>query len=201
MRLAGAVALESGAFGASFARGDAAIAAIMNPGPFPDRFLGSVQAPVTIIEYASPTCTHCAQFAIATFPEVKLRLIETGKVRYAIRLIPTDPTDLAVAAMMLALSSGDNYYRVIEVLLHQQRHWVTDRIQPLMSLAVAQLGFTPERFKACLGNRQLLSDIGEAQKHAEEVGVTSIPTFFVDGKKESGFLSIAEIEGLVAGPK
>jgi protein-disulfide isomerase len=201
MRFVGAVALDGGAFGASFARADATIAEIMNPGPFPDRFLGSVQAPVTIVEYASLTCTHCAQFAITTFPEVKLRLIETGKVRYAMRLIPTDPDDLAVAAMMLALTSGDNYYKVIDVLLHQQRHWVADRIQPLMSLAVAQLGFTPERLKACLSDRQLLADIGEANKRADDLGVTSIPTFFVGGKKASSFLSIAEIEGLVAGSK
>jgi protein-disulfide isomerase len=179
----------------TFARAGTPEEDIMNPGPLPDKFLGSPEAPITIIEYASMTCPHCAQFAITTFPEIKARYIETGKVRYTIRLLPFD--EFAAAATMLALSSGDRYFDVVDLLLHLQRQWTTDRIQELMSLAIKQLGFTPQSFKACLSDRQLWENIRGASKRANDLQVTHAPTFFINGKKHTGYLSIAEIEGLI----
>jgi len=170
---------------------------IMNPGPLPDKFLGSPEAPVTIIEYASMTCSHCAQFAITMFPDIKARYIETGKVRYTIREFPLD--ELAAAAAMLARSSGDNYFSVIELLLQRQSQWMaTDRIQELMSFAINQLGFTPQSFKACLSDRQLLENVKKAFDRAIALQVTSAPTFFINGQKHNNFQSTAEIDDLIA---
>jgi protein-disulfide isomerase len=172
------------------------IAELMDPGPFPDKFLGVPDAPVTIIEYASLTCTHCAMFAISTFPLVKAKLIQTGKIRYTIREFALD--EFAAAAAMLARASGDRYFEVVETLLQQQSDWISDRIQPLMSLAVSRFGFTPATFKACLADRQLLDNVYKAFKRAGTLGVSSAPSFFVNGELQSGFRTFAEVESMVA---
>src|SRR6266851_7580286 len=98
---------------------------LTDPGPLPDHVLGLPTATVTIIEYASMTCSHCAMFAIDTFPELKIEFIDTGKVRYTIREFPTPPfMALAAVASMLIRSAGDDrYYDVMERLFRQQRQW------------------------------------------------------------------------------
>jgi protein-disulfide isomerase len=171
---------------------------LMDPGPLPDRVLGSSTATVTIIEYASMTCPHCAQFSTETFPEVKTRFIGTGKVRYIFREYPLDP--LAVAASMLLRSvDEDKYYSVIDTLFRQQRQWVSDRIQPLMTVAVNQLGFTEKSFQACLADQQLRDRIYKAHDRAEKTfGVSTTPTFFINGDKHGGNLLIGQMEKLIA---
>src|SRR5262245_1529618 len=113
---------------------------LMDPGPLPDRALGSPAAAVTIIEYASMTCSHCAQFATGTFPELKTRFIDTGKVRFVFREYPLEP--LAMAASMLIRAVDENqYYRAIDILFREQLQWgASGRVQPLMTLAVKELG-------------------------------------------------------------
>ena len=119
---------------------------LKNPGPLPDMILGWSGSPVTIIEYASMTCGHCGQFAVTTFPELKVRYIDTGKVRYTFREYPLDY--LAAAASMLARSvAEDRYFDVIEALFRQQRQWVANRIEPLMTLATKELGFTEQQLQ------------------------------------------------------
>jgi protein-disulfide isomerase len=198
---AGAVALAAGT-GATIgvsrlarAADDKPLASLMDPGPFPDLFLGSAKAPLIIVEYASMTCTHCAQFAITTFPEVKSKYIESGKVRYAIRDFPLDP--LAAVGAMLARSNSENYYKVIDILLREQRQWIADRIQPLMTLAVEQLGFTPESFKAVMADAALLEKFDKTIDRAKTFGVNSVPCFFIKGRKVAGFMSMRQIEELI----
>jgi protein-disulfide isomerase len=168
-----------------------------NPGPLPDMVLGSPDAPITIIEYASLTCSHCAQFATTTFPEFKARYIDTGKVRYIFREFPLD--ELAAAASMLARSVGnDRYFFVIETLFRQQRQWVTDRIQPLMTLATKELGFTEQSFKASLANQELLDAIKAARDRASKVfEVDATPTFFINGTKVRSYQTMKQMERLI----
>ena len=90
-------------------------ALLMQPGPLGDMALGDEKAPVTIIEYASMTCPHCAAFHATTYPELKKRYIDTGKVRFIFREFPLD--QLALAAFVLARCAGpDKYFPMIETL-------------------------------------------------------------------------------------
>jgi protein-disulfide isomerase len=159
-------------------------------GPDGDVVLGSDKAPVTIIEYASMTCPHCAHFEETTLPELKKRYIDTGKVRYVMREFPLDA--LAAAGFMLARCAGkDKYEAVVETLFAKQADWVTQQpIEPLKAIA-KQFGFTEESFNTCLANQKVLDDISAVRDHAvNKLGVNSTPTFFINGKRLVGDLSI-----------
>ena len=170
---------------------------LMSPGPLPDQVLGSPDAPVTIVEYASMTCGHCATFHEKTYPELKKRYIDTGKVRFVFREFPLDP--IAAAGFMLARCAGDGkYFPMVETLFHQQREWAVQKpLPPLMAIA-KQAGFTQQSFEACLANQQLLGDIEKVRERAAaKFGVNSTPTFFINGKRQSGAVSIEELEKLI----
>ena len=164
---------------------------LAHAGPAGDIMIGSDKAPVTIIEYASMTCPHCAHFEETTLPELKKRYIDTGKVRYVMREFPLDA--LAAAGFMLARCAGpDKYETVVETLFAKQADWamVQKPIPPLMAIA-KQFGFTEESFNTCLANQQVLDDIQAVRDHAvNKLGVNSTPTFFINGKRFVGDLSI-----------
>jgi protein-disulfide isomerase len=163
-------------------------------GPLGDVVMGDANAPVTIIEYASMTCSHCANFHTTTYPEMKKKYIDTGKVKYILREFPLDP--LAAAGFMLArCSGGDKYYPIVEMLFQKQGEWVTQNpIPPLLALA-KQAGFTQESFESCLKDQKILEAIENVRTHgAEKLGVNSTPTFFINGKKINGSLTIEELD-------
>ena len=163
-------------------------------GPLGDVVVGDAKAPVTIIEYASMTCSHCAHFHNTTYPELKKKYIDTGKVRYILREFPLDP--LAAAGFMLARCGGnDKYYPIVEMLFQKQGDWVTQNpIPPLLALA-KQAGFTQETFESCLKDQKVLEAIENVRTQgAEKLGVNSTPTFFLNGKKVSGSMTIQELD-------
>jgi protein-disulfide isomerase len=163
---------------------------LAHAGPAGDVMIGSDKAPVTVIEYASMTCPHCAHFEETTLPELKKRYIDTGKVRYVMREFPLDA--LAAAGFMLARCAGpDKYETVVETLFAKQADWVTQKpIEPLKAIA-KQFGFTEESFDKCLANQKVLDDIQAVRDHAvNKLGVNSTPTFFINGKRLVGDLSI-----------
>ena len=154
---------------------------------------GAADAPVTIIEYASMTCGHCAQFHNNTYPELKKRYIDTGKVKFILREFPLDP--LAASAFMLARCAGDGkYYPVVDAFFHQQSQWAVQRpLEPMLAIA-RQAGFTKESFEACLTNQKMLDGIEWTRNRAtEKFGVNSTPTFFINGKIVRGAMSIDEL--------
>jgi protein-disulfide isomerase len=167
-------------------------------GPLGDMVLGKDDAPVTIIEYASMTCSHCATFHNTTYPALKSKYIDTGKVKYILREFPLDP--LAAGAFMLARCAGkDKYYPMVEVLFQKQKDWVVQKpIEPLMALA-KQAGFTEESFNSCLQDQKMLEGIEQVRTRAsEKLGVNSTPTFFINGKVHRGSLTIEELEKQIA---
>jgi protein-disulfide isomerase len=170
------------------------MADLMAPGPLPDQVLGAAEAPVTIVEYASMTCGHCATFHEKTYPELKKRYIDTGKVRFVFREFPLDP--LAAAGFMLARCAGDGkYFPMVETLFHQQREWAVQKPLPPLQAIAKQAGLTQQSFEQCLANQKLLEDIEKVRERAtNKFGVSSTPTFFINGKKVSGALSIEDLE-------
>jgi protein-disulfide isomerase len=173
----------------------ALLAELAKPGPAGDVVLGSDKAPVTIIEYASMTCPHCAHFSATTFPELKKRYIDTGKVRFIFREFPFDK--LAAAAFMLARCADkeggpERYMAVVETLFAKQDEWVVqdNPVVPLKNIA-KQLGFSEQSFNACLTNQQVLNAIEDVRNRAvDKLGVNSTPTFFINGKKVVGDVPI-----------
>jgi protein-disulfide isomerase len=166
------------------------LAELAKAGPDGDVALGSDKAPVTIIEYASMTCPHCAHFSTTTFPELQKRYIDTGKVRFIFREFPLDP--LAAAGFMLARCAGnDKFLPIIETLFAKQPEWMVQQpIEPLRTIA-KQFGFTEQSFDQCLANQKVLDSIQDVRdRAATKLGVNSTPTFFVNGKKLVGDQSI-----------
>jgi protein-disulfide isomerase len=162
-------------------------------GPQADIWVGSEKAPVTIIEYASMTCPHCAHFSSTTFPELQKRYIDNGKARYTLRSFPLDA--LAAAGFMIARCAGnDKYMPVVETLFAKQLDWIVkEPIVPLKGIA-KQFGITEDAFDRCLSNQKELEAIQAVRDRAvEKLGVNSTPTFFINGKKLIGDLSIDQM--------
>jgi len=166
-------------------------------GPLGDVWLGSADAKVTIVEYASMTCSHCAHFHEATWPELKKKYIDTGKVRFTLREFPLDP--LATAGFMLARCNGnDKFYPMTDLLFAQQRNWAyTDKPVDALAALVKQAGFTQESFEACLKRQDIYDAVTVVKDGGAKAGVDSTPTFFINGQKRSGALSIAEFDKIL----
>lgn len=172
---------------------------IMVPGPLGEEALGDPKAPTTVIEYASMTCTHCQRFHSEVYPAFKKKYIDTGKVYFIFREFPLDP--LAASGFMLArCAPPERYFPIIDLLFDRQRDWafVDDPAAALLNV-VKQAGFTQESFKACLTNQKILDGVNWVKdRGAEKFGVDATPTFFFNGVKKSGELSLEEIDKLVA---
>lgn len=160
------------------------LSTLLEPGPMGDKFIGKEDAPVTIIEYASMTCPHCATFHKDVLPGLKEKFIETGKARLIFREFPFDPR--AMAAFMLARCAPEGmYFPMIDVLFKQQSKWVRaqDPVPPLQNIAKLA-GFTQESFETCLKNQKVLDSVMAVQKKAaKDYGVNATPMFFINGEK------------------
>lgn len=176
---------------------------LITAGPLGDVWLGPADAKVSIIEYASLTCGHCANFHKDTWPALKAKYIDTGKARFTLREFPLDP--LATAGFMLSRCNGnDKYVAMTDMLFAQQKVWAfTDKPVDALSTMVKQAGFTQESFEACLKRQDIYDAVTQVKDRGAKAGVNSTPTFFINGQKHSGALSIAEfdkiLEPLLAG--
>ncbi len=180
------------------AAGSASIADLAVEGPLGDVVFGKADAKVTIIEYASLTCSHCAKFHVETFPALKKNYIDSGKAKYILREFPLDP--LAMAGFMLARCERDKYYPLVDMLFTQQRNWafVEKPVSALTEL-VKQAGFTQETFEACLKRNEIYDGVNAVKNRgAEKLGVSATPTFFINGQRHSGALSIEEFDKILA---
>jgi protein-disulfide isomerase len=154
-----------------------------------DRILGSPDAPVTIIEYASMTCPHCAHFHTEILPKVKTEFVETGKVRLVFRDFPLDK--VAVSASRLAhCVQGDAYFNLLDVLFRSQKDWA-QASDPV--LALRQIGRTAGLEEAvmdqCMNDQAELDKIVARYKEAnEKFQVNSTPTFIINGEVHAGSL-------------
>jgi protein-disulfide isomerase len=180
---------------------DVDVAVLMAPGPLDDISLGKADAPNTIVEYASMTCSHCANFHESVLPELQQKYIDTGQARLILREFPLD--GLAVAAFMLARCAGpDRYYPMVDALFETQKTWAmpgTDGKEKLLTIA-KQAGFSKEKFDQCLADKELFDKIVETRKIAhEKFGVDSTPSFFVNGKRLKGEHQLKDFEAALAG--
>ncbi len=170
----------------------------MQPGPLGDLWLGPDNARCTIIEYASMTCSHCAAFHKTTWPALKERWVDTGKVRFTLREFPLDP--LATAAFMLARAdNGARYYPITDMLFDQQANWAfvpkpLDALEQMMR----QAGFSKEKFEATLKDQTLYDAVNAVKEKAMTTfKVNATPTFFINGQKYQGEMTIEGMEKVI----
>jgi protein-disulfide isomerase len=167
-------------------------------GPLGDMAKGNPDAPVTVIEYASLTCSHCANFAVNTLPHLVENYVETGQVYYILREFPYDP--IATAGFMLARCAGsDRYFGFADTLFERQAQWAFTQtpIEDLKAIA-RQGGFSEERFDQCMKDEAIFNHVKEVATRArDKFGVNSTPTFFVNGEKVEGALPWNEFEPII----
>jgi protein-disulfide isomerase len=171
---------------------------LMAEGALPDVVEGQANAPVTIVEYASMTCSHCAAFATKVYPTLKSKYIDTGKAKLILREFPLDP--LATAGFMLARCSGDKRESMIELLFAQQKNWafVDKPLDGLLNV-VKQTGMSQETFEKCLKDQALYDKINMVRdRGAEKFGVNATPTFFINGKRVSGEMTVEQLDKEIA---
>jgi protein-disulfide isomerase len=165
---------------------------MLQPG---DHILGKETAPITIFEYASLTCPHCAAFETDTLPKLEKDWIDPGKAKLVYRDFPLDQS-AAVAATVARCFSKDRYFPFIETLFANQREWAYDN-QVATKAALERIarlgGMSQEQFDACVSNQKESDAVLDSRLLAQkQYGVDSTPTFFINGTKVVGDLPYSE---------
>ncbi len=163
-----------------------------------ERVQGSMDAPVTMIEYSSLTCPHCATFHAEALPKIKEKYIDTGKVRLVMRDFPFDRVGLS-AAIAGRCVDEKRYFGLLEVLFKQQRKWATDK-DPIGAIGrITRLaGLSEKDLQACFANEELANAILARRITAEkDYKVNSTPTFFINGEKVEGAQPFEEFEKVI----
>jgi protein-disulfide isomerase len=182
------------------ARAQSATAALLaKPMSLPDMALGPAKAPVTIVEYASMTCPHCAAFEQNVFPMLRSKYIDTGKVHFVFREFPLD-IKAAAASMLARCIAGGNagkYFATIDLLFKQQDQ-LMEQTKETLKLIGKQAGMDEQVVEACEKDQALLDKLSADQKFAFEVlKVDATPTLFVNGERLKGAMSFEELEARI----
>ncbi len=165
-----------------------------------DRILGNPDAPITIVEYASLTCPHCAHFTNDVLPELKKKWIDTGKAKLVLRDYPLDEPALR-AAMIARCAPPDRFYAYTDMFFGAQDKWVTARdYRDALARLVKLGGMSREEFDNCLKNTALENKIVEGRLIAsKELDVNSTPTFFINGTKFTGAPTVEDFDKVLSG--
>jgi protein-disulfide isomerase len=179
------------------AAGDAAKELAVQPS---DRILGKAEAPITIIEYASLTCPHCAHFDVTVLPKLKEKWIDTGKAKLILRDYPLDEPALR-AAMVARCAPADRFYPLIDTFFAQQEQWVTSRdYRAALEKLVKLGGMSDKEFKACISDKKLEDQVAQSRLIAsQQLGVDATPTFFINGKKFDGAPTVEAFDQALSG--
>jgi len=171
---------------------------LMVPGPLGEEVLGDPKAPVTVVEYVSMTCPHCARVHMTAFKTLKAKYIDTGRVYFVLREFPLDP--LALAAIMLAhCAPAEKFFPVVDVMFELQDNWafVDDPGTALLKI-LQPMGFTNDSVKACLADQKVLDGVNWVHDRGEKkFDIKGTPTFFFNGHRQMGELSFDEIEKII----
>jgi protein-disulfide isomerase len=170
---------------------------VAKPVSLPDMALGPANAPITITEFASMTCPHCAAFNADVFPKIKAAYIDTGKIRYVFREFPLDIKAAAGSMLSRCIAKDDagKYFAVTDMLFKQQSDWVMKNTTETLTRIGKQAGLSQQAVDDCLKDQTLLDKIVADQKFANDVlKVNSTPTFFLNGEMIKGETSFEEFD-------
>jgi len=172
---------------------------LLKPGPLGDNIIGDAKAPVTIVEYASMTCPHCAAFHLTTYQELKKKYIDTGKARLIFREFPLDNLSLA-AFMLTRCADKSKYFAFVDILFKKQREWSSSSDPRTALFNIAKFaGFTKEQFDSCLKDEKIARAVREVGDiGSKKFNVESTPTFFINGKVMRGNATLDAFEKRIA---
>ncbi len=161
-----------------------------------DRSLGRDDAPVTVIEFASLACSHCAQFHNNVFKDLKKKYIDTGKVRFIYRDFPTSPPQVSIGAAMIArCAPATRYFGMLEIFYHDQSGWFSSRnLLQALTASARKGGVSSETVQECLRQEPLLKSITEkAEEWSQKFGVRGTPSFVINGEPHRGGSDLASL--------
>ena len=164
-----------------------------------EKTLGSASAPVTMIEYSSLGCIHCADFETTTLPQLKTTYIDVGRVKFIYRDYPLDPPSLIAA--MVARCSGSNYFTTLDTLFRNQASWASaGNYTAAIKSVVAGIGMTSDDVDACLAVPGLQSGIlAIMTTGTQQYGVGATPTFFINTQRVDGAYPFATYAAIIDG--
>jgi len=178
--------------------GATTVGAAPAPVPLPALVYGDGSAPITVIEYTSLTCSHCARFHVETLPDFKRTHIDTGRARLVLREFPLDPRSLA-GFMLARCLGGEQTYSMIDLLFQQQSNWARAKDGAAALEAMARVaGMSRDQFVTCLADSYLQAAIeAVSDTGAKQFGITATPTFIVNDEVHVGALSVSELAKIV----
>jgi len=166
-----------------------------------DRTLGSPSAPLKVLEYAAPTCPHCAHFEMDLFPQFKQQYIDTGKVFFIFRVFPLNQVDIAAEAIARCMPE-DNYFQFLDLLYRNQAKWdpeyqVADVHAGLVDMSKIA-GLNAQQVDQCIGNQAEVQRIEKVGQDAQTIyGVSGTPTFVVNGQTHGPFVDFQELKNFI----
>lgn len=164
-----------------------------------DMVMGKADAPVTVIEYASVTCSHCANFNATVFPAFKAKYIDTGQVKYVLREFLTPPVPVAAAGFLLARCAGpDKYFGVVDAMFHNQMEFFQSDARAALFRIGQSAGLTDAQITACISDEARLEAMQKRmQKAIDEEDIQATPTFIVGGQKLQGSQTLAQLDAAI----
>ena len=150
-----------------------------------DMALGAAEgAAVTVVEYASVTCTHCALWNETVMPEFKAKYVDTNQVRFVFRELPTPPVDVATAGFLLARCAGeDRYFEVVDAIMRAQDEIFAGQGRAVLVRVAQSAGLNEEEFTQCVTDEDAISAMEGRVRQAQQMGVTGTPAFYVNGDR------------------
>jgi protein-disulfide isomerase len=153
--------------------------------------IGSPKAGLTVIEYFSASCPHCAAFNNEVFPDVRKTFIDTGKVRWVFREMLTQPVEIAAAGFLLARAAGPaRYYAFLDTLFHRQADIYAEgtgaAARRILLEVCGQFGIDEAGFNACLSDNKALAALNGRAAAAARAGIDSVPTMLIGDQRLVG---------------
>jgi protein-disulfide isomerase len=182
------------------ARAQNALAAqVAKPVSLPDIVIGSPKATVTLTEYASMSCPHCAAWGENVFPMLRARYIDTGKIRFVFREFPLDLKAAGASMLARCIAKGDGEkYLAVTATMYQQLDLLLSRTTDTLILIGKLNGMSEQEVKTCATDQSLLDKLKADQQFAyQELKVDSTPTFFLNGQRLKGAMSFEELEAII----
>lgn len=151
-----------------------------------DRGLGSPKAPILMVEYAAPSCPHCAHFDMNYFPLLKKKYIDTGKIHYVLRVFPLNPADVAAEAMARCLPA-DNYFTFLDLLWRNQMKWDPEYRVPDVHAGLVELGriagMSAQKVDSCIADQKTAQKISQVGNDGNaKYGINGVPSFVINGQ-------------------
>ena len=177
----------------------ATAALVAQPVSLPDMALGPANAAVTITEYSSMSCPHCAAFGENVFPMLRAKYIDTGKVRFVFREFPLDIKAAAASMLARCVANGDaeKFFGTVQLLFQQQQQ-LMEQTNVTLRVIGKQAGMSEQAIDSCSLDQTLLDKLAADRRFAHEVvKVDSTPTFFVNGTRLKGAMTFEELEATI----